>query len=148
MHNKVEKIVKKIKNGKLGKIDFFKSDDGNYKGQLSNIPLVIIGTAGNTMKGLINHFANPEEDKYLSEHPIQFQIVEDIILQCDFYCRVAEQCENVDQKKQIIVAYTKLKQDFERILALKNKLSPDIDKNFRDVFHENLLEAMESIEKA
>ena len=98
------------------------------------------------MKGLINHFANPEEDKYLSEHPIQFQIVEDIIMQCDFYCKMAEKCQDKERGKQIVAAYTKLKQDFERILALKNKLSPDIDKNFRDIFHENLLKAMESLE--
>ncbi|MES2985859.1 MAG: hypothetical protein V4686_01890 [Patescibacteria group bacterium] len=142
---KVQSVANKIMNGKLGKVDFFKSDDGKFKGQLNNIPLVVIGASGNTMKGLINHFANPEEDIYLSEHPFQFQIIEDIIMQCDFFCEIAQQCVDVEKKELIVTTYTKLKQDFEKILQLKAKLSPQIDRNFRDAFHENLLEAMREI---
>ena len=96
------------------------------------------------MKGLVNHFADESQDTQLAEHPIQFQIIEDIIMQCDFFCRIAE--DEIDKKSQfsekqkmIVKVYTKLKTDFESILKLKTERSlPHVDKTFRDDFHENL----------
>ena len=144
---KLKNIRDRVLNGKLGKVDLFKSDDGKYKGQLLDIPLVVVGADANTMKGLINLFAG-KEDGQLSEHPFQFQVIDQIILQCDFFIETAKKIKDKDKERsdKIVSEYTKLKQTFEALLKLKQKTIPaDVDRNFRDSFHENIITTMNNL---
>ncbi len=141
---KINKIVDRIKKGKLGKVDFFKSNDGSFKGQLSEIPLVVIGADGNTMKGLVNLFAEREDQK-IEDHPVQFQIVDQVLIQCDFFIKIAEDIQDISIRNRIIKSYDTLKKDFELIKRIKIRLSSDIQGNFRDTFHENMLSVLSDI---
>lgn len=141
---KINKIVDRIKNGKLGKVDFFKSNDGVFKGQLGEIPLVVIGADGNTMKGLVNLFAEKEDEK-IEDHPVQFQIVDQVLMQCDFFIKIAEQIQDPITKDRITKSYETLKKDFELIKKLKARISGDLNGNFRDTFHENMTNVLMDI---
>ena len=141
---KIRRISERLKRGNLGKIDFFKSNDGRFKGQLGEIPLVVIGADGNTMKDLVNLFAEKEDQK-IEDHPVQFQIIEQVIMQCDFFIDLAKQMEDKNSSKRIIEAYEKLRKDFELIKKTKQMLHIDGGANFRDIFYKNLADILESL---
>ena len=143
---KVNRIADRLKTGKLGKVDFFKSKDGRFKGQLGEIPLVVIGADGNTMRGLVNMFAEGE-DQMIEDHAVQFQIVDQVLMQCEVFINIAEGIEDQEISERIIAAYSTLKKDFELIKNLKHRLATNIDKGERDNFHENLKAALENLEK-
>ena len=141
---KIKRISDRLKRGNLGKIDFFKSNDGRFKGQLSEIPLVVIGADGNTMKDLVNLFAEKEDQK-IEDHPVQFQIIEQVIMQCDFFIELAKQIEDKNSSDRIISAYERLRKDFELIKKTKQMLHVSEGVNFRDVFYKNLADILESL---
>lgn len=141
---KINRISDRLKKGDLGKVDFFKSNDGRFKGQLGQIPLVVIGADGNTMKVLVNLFAEKEDQK-IEDHPVQFQIIEQVIIQCEFFIELAKGIEDLDISNKIIKAYENLKKDFELIRKAKQTLNLDTGSKFRDVFHENLTNILDSL---
>jgi hypothetical protein len=143
---KVTRIADNLKKGKMGRVDFFKSNDGKFKGQLSEIPLVVIGADGNTMRGLVNMFAEGEDEK-IEDHQVQFQIIDQVILQCDFFIKISEDIEDKEVSNRVKDSYQTLKKDFELIKGLKYRLSTNKDNGFRDVFHENLEFALESFKQ-
>lgn len=143
---KVNRILGRLKKGDLGKVDFFKSNDGRFKGELREIPLVVIGADGNTMKGLVNLFAEKEDQK-IEDHPAQFQIIEQVLMQCEFYISVANQIKDRDIAGRIIKAYENLKKDFESIKKSKQLLNLNKGANFRDTFHENLTDILNGLAK-
>lgn len=145
---KMKGIADGIKKGLLAQVSFFKSGDGKFKGQLGDIPLIVIGADGNTMMGLINTFAEGEGshvDKKLSEHPFQFQMIDQIMQQCDFFIECARKCSDKKRGAEIISAYERLRDSFIPVLKLKEKLLPDVDKNYRDKFHSHMDAAMKEI---
>jgi len=148
---KIHRITERLKKGEMGKVAFFKSQDGRYKGQLNQIPLVVIGVDGNTMRGLVNMFAEGE-DEQIENHQVQFQITEQVLMQCDFFIKLAKTLKDKDVSKMIIDAYTNLSREFTLIDNLKFRLG-NKDHQERDGFHDNLktviskLEEDESLEK-
>ena len=142
---KVKRIADKLKEGKMGKVDFFKSNDGRFKGQLNEIPLVVIGADGNTMRGLVNMFTEGEDQK-IEDHLVQFQIVDQVLMQCDFFIEMAYEIEDKEVSGRVIKAYETLKKDFELIKKLKERLSTHLDDGSRDNFHENLKAALGNLQ--
>lgn len=143
---KVKRIADGLKNGQLGKVEFFKSDDGRFKGELGEIPLVVVGADGNTMRGLVNMFAEGEDQK-IENHPVQFQIIDQVLMQCKYFINLAEQINNTGIADRVVNAYQTLKKDFEMIKSLKQKLGDVKDKGDRDTFHENLQNVLNSSEE-
>ncbi|MBC7766449.1 hypothetical protein H7Y21_00435 [Arenimonas sp.] len=141
---KIERIANKLKKGELGNVDFFKSNDNRFMGQLGEVPLVVIGADGNTMRGLVNMFAEGEDNK-IEDHPVQFQIVEQVLIQCEFFIRLANEIQDKEIANRVIIAYTTLKTDFELIKKLKHRLATNIDTGDRDSFHGNLQAALENL---
>lgn len=138
---KVNRILGRLKKGNLGKVDFFKSNDGRFKGELREIPLVVIGADGNSMRGLVNLFAEKEDQK-IEDHPVQFQIIEQVLMQCNFFIKIAETIEDEFVSNRITKAYENLKKDFELIKKSKQLLNLNTGVNFRDTFHENLTDIL------
>jgi bisphosphoglycerate-dependent phosphoglycerate mutase len=142
---KLNRIADKLKKGKMGKVDFFKTNDGKFKGQLNGIPLVVIGADGNTMRGLVNMFAEGSDEE-IEDHPVQFQIVDQVLMQCDFFINFAETIEKKEVKDRVIEAYRILRRDFELIKKLKERLATTgLDDGTRDSFHGNLQAALSSM---
>lgn len=141
---KINRIAERLKKGEMGKVTFFKSNDGRYKGQLNQIPLVVIGVDGNTMRSLVNMFAEGEDEK-IENHQVQFQITEQVLMQCDFFIKLADTLEDKVVAKQIRDAYTNLSKEFTMIDNLKFRLG-NKDKQERDSFHNNLKQVLTNLE--
>ena len=141
---KIKRIADRLKVGSLGKVDFFKSNDNRFMGQLGEVPLVVIGADGNTMRGLVNMFAEGEDQK-IEDHPVQFQIVDQVLIQCEFFIRLANQIEDKQIAERVTTAYTTLKTDFELIKKIKYRLATNLDTGDRDSFHGNLKAALENL---
>lgn len=144
IHKKINRIVERLKKGEMGRVAFFKSNDGRYKGQLNQIPLVVIGVDGNTMRGLVNMFAE-NQDEDIENHQVQFQITEQVLMQCDFFIKLAETLEDKNLGKIIKDAYTNLSREFTMIDNLKFRLG-NKDKQERDSFHENLKKVLDNLD--
>ncbi len=138
---KLEKRIDQVRKGHLSTVKYFHSPEAGIRGQLSEIPAVVVGASGDTMQELVNLFASHEDGK-LSSHPVQFQILDQIKTQCDFFIELAEK-ENVPNKEKIIAAYQKLGRQVDSVLKQKNLVYKDpAVKNIRDSFHEHFLEIL------
>lgn len=149
IQRKVDRIVDNLKKGKMGKVSFFKSADGSFKGELNNLPLVVIGADFNTMSNMINLFAEDTAatNHELAEHPFQFQMIEQVILQCETYIDLIQSFDLPEEIKGIMIsAYSKLKGMYVSLYKLKSeKTLPKVDHNMRDRFHTNLQSYLESL---
>lgn len=139
---KIDRILENLRKGKMGTISFFKSQDGRYKGELNNLPLVVIGADFNTMSHMINLFAEdtPQANRGLAEHPFQFQMIEQVIMQCDFYISMIKTFDLDDEVASVMIdAYDRLAKTYRGLYKLKTeKTLPEADHNMRDKFHENM----------
>lgn len=88
LEKKFNRIKKEIMEGKLARVKYFISEQDNFRGEISNIPRVVVGADTKTVRDLANLYAE-KNNKALSEHPIQFQILEEIITQLDTFEKFA-----------------------------------------------------------
>lgn len=84
---KLDRIRKEIEEGKLAEVKYFFSD--SFKGTLLNIPRVIVAVEQKTAKELAELWLTNDK-KALAEHPIQYQILEEILLQLETFKLYAE----------------------------------------------------------
>lgn len=82
---KMAKIKENIDKGKLGQIDYFKSAQSQFRGELSLVPQVIIGVEKDTVVKIANQWVkkheNEESADEIDEHPIKRLILSEILLQ-------------------------------------------------------------------
>lgn len=139
---KVNRIVDNLKKGRLGTVSFFKSNDGGFKGELNNLPLVVIGADFNTMSNMINLFAEdtPRNNHELAEHPFQFQMIDEVIIQCDTYIQLIQTFDLPKEAKDIMITvYTKLRKTYADLYKVKSeKTLKHVDRSMRDKFYSNL----------
>ena len=81
LENKFNRIKKSIDDGELTEIRYFYSKDTGFMGQLNMVPEVIIGAEFKTIEELIDLWLERGNKKALGEHQIQFQILEQILIQ-------------------------------------------------------------------
>lgn len=81
---KFRSIKDNISKGKLATIKYFESPSMDFKGKLNKVPRVIVSADPETIKNLIKLWENGDK-KALAEHPIQFQILEEILVQLDAF---------------------------------------------------------------
>ncbi len=80
VREKLEKIKRGIERGKLTEVKYFKSEHKGTRGSLSKIPKVVVGADAETIKSLSNLWLSGDK-RALASHPVQFQILEEILLQ-------------------------------------------------------------------
>lgn len=86
---KFEKIKEKIDNGKLSEIKYFQSINMDFTGKLSQIPRVVIAITKETLKELVD-LDEGRKNKELAVHFIQFQVLEEILMQLKLFKGYAE----------------------------------------------------------
>jgi len=111
---KYRKIEEEIIRGELGQIKYFKSEKMNLRGELRNIPRVVIGVDINNIQELIKPWVDEKKD-ILNNHPIQFLILEEIRLQLQFYKQYAEELG----KGKIVEIYSRSLAIIEQIISQK-----------------------------
>ncbi len=134
---KFEKIKEKIDNGKLSEIKYFQSINMDFTGKLSQIPRVVIAITKETLKELVD-LDEGRKNKELAVHFIQFQVLEEILMQLKLFKGYAEK-----------VGQIKIVEKFEmteRIITeiYENKKETVLDNGKRD----NSLKLLEEQAKA
>ncbi|MFC1686655.1 hypothetical protein ACFLZS_01885 [Patescibacteria group bacterium] len=90
VENKLKKIKKEIKNGELTKIKYFESENVGIRGELSNIPRVVIGVEKDTLLEMSKLWVD-NKNETLGEHSIRFQVLEEILFQLEAFQEYAKQ---------------------------------------------------------
>ena len=128
----IGKLADSFEKGELPIIKYFSSENTNIRGQLSVVPRIIVGADMTTVANLSYlHFHG--KNKELAEHPIQFQIIEEIIGQLKAYKEYAEKrAEQVIKGgydstpyEKIIRVYANTLEIMQRILQNKQATTND-----------------------
>jgi hypothetical protein len=148
VHKKLDKIAKKImEKGQLSEVKYFKSEKANITGRLNNIPTVVVGASADTVMELVNLYAE-KNDAELARHPFQFQVIDQILSQCEFFIEIAASGNLPEEKRdQVVNAYRKLREVVLNVQKLKGKTLPDVPKDIRDDFHRNLMHELDELRK-
>ncbi|MEK7180717.1 MAG: hypothetical protein AAB738_00050 [Patescibacteria group bacterium] len=116
---KFHRIKEEIESGELTKVKYFQSDHMSIRGELSKIPRVVVGVNAETVKALSETWL--ENPSSLKDHPIQFQILEEILMQLRVFKDYAKKIKKTD----IGATYEKVIGIVEEILEEKKKLIKD-----------------------
>lgn len=101
---KFERIKGEIERGELTKVKYFASEHLGVRGELSRLPRVVIGTDAKTIKELADLWLERNQ-RALGTHPVQFQILEEILDQLDAF----EQYAVHVRQPEIALIYEKAK---------------------------------------
>lgn len=129
VQKKINAIQRSILNGDLGRIKYFKSEVSNIRGEVSEVPRIILGADVDTVRELTNEWADNNNDR-LAEHPVQFQFFDEAISQCNYFIEFAER----NNQPRIADAY----KDLLRVLDFqyRNKIKTlGNDPKVRDSFY-------------
>lgn len=122
-------IKGEIVRGEMAKVKYFES--GNIKGQLSDVPHVIIGVSLGTIKELGDMWAKGDAEG-VKNHPVQYQVLEEMIIQLETFEKYAEKYDKPELAQVYRDNYTTLKE----IKAEKEKVQPDTgwrDRSFYNI---------------
>lgn len=78
--NKIHNILKKIKDGESSEVKYFQTKE--FKGQLLNVPKVVIGVDKKTVKEL-SYLWNNDKKEELNNHPVLKEILSEIVMQLE-----------------------------------------------------------------
>jgi hypothetical protein len=122
---KIERIKEEILGGRLTNIKYFASEESNIKGQLMRVPRVLIGTGVVTAKELATLWLKSKKSgdreekrrslKMLASHRVQFQILEEIQNQLDYFAKFARE----KGKEDLALEYERAARVISEILGNK-----------------------------
>jgi hypothetical protein len=112
--HKYRKIEEEIVRGELSKVKYFKSEKMHLRGELKNIPRVVVGIDIKNIREMIKPWIDGNKN-VLDNHPIQFLILEEIRLQLKFYKKFAEALG----KDKIVDVYNRSLFIVEQIISQK-----------------------------
>lgn len=127
--DKFKDIKGSIDAGELTKIKYFATDAGNFKGEKSLVPHVVVAVDRPTLFSMIKAWTKKDR-KALAEHPAQVKILEEIRLQLKAY---GEYAASVGQQKLADV-YGHSLAIAEKIIAEKNITADQLREAHRDDF--------------
>ncbi|NCS99206.1 hypothetical protein GW764_03405 [Candidatus Parcubacteria bacterium] len=125
IQKKISKIKENIRNGILTEVKYFESQVEDIRGQIKNIPHIIVGADVDTVRELANAWVDDDKEA-LAQHGVQFQFFEEAILQCKYFAEFAE----ANGQTKIKEKYNSLQRVLEAQLKNKNLE----DKGTRDSF--------------
>lgn len=135
---KIKKILNEIRAGQLPRIKYFVSEGGDFRGELSNIPRVVIGTDRRSLDKLAQLWLDfmrlrsqkqkslqaqdlgslnkkiSETKKALRTHPVQIELLAQIELQLEAFGKYSEK-----------IGKTELAQKYKSILSIIHKIRSD-----------------------
>lgn len=139
IRKKIQRIKKEIEQGELAKIKYFKSEKKGFRGELSQIPRVIIGANVQTIKELGELWIE-NENKKLGKHTIQFQILDQILIQLETF----EKYANKVNQPEIAEIYNKAHKLILEIYEKKEELIDDSGE--RDSMYDDIVKAMDNFD--
>ncbi len=98
IEKKFDRIKQEIREGRMAEVKYFASDTTD-PGPLHNVPRIVIGADGRTVNELANLWLEGSK-RELGKHPIQFQILEEIIMQLTAFEAYAQQEHKLELAKE------------------------------------------------
>ncbi len=128
---KLIEISNEIIKGELTRIKYYISDQAGIRGELINVPRIIVGLDTNSIMNISDLWLN-NANEHLANHPAQFQILEEIMMQCEFFSRLAI----AEDQVKIGEIYRKIYEKIKTIYSAKK--AEGNDNHWRDSSHANL----------
>lgn len=121
---KLGRIARDLKQGKLGKLRYFRSTDGNMNGAIRNIPRVIVAIDRTNIIKIAELWIQGKQEE-LANHPIQFMLLTQIYEQLKAQLALArafsfEQVEKILQT-QVSIIKEKIKEQSKKIAEIQIK---------------------------
>jgi len=110
INEKFNRIKKEIEKGELTQIKYFVSEKMNLRGELNKLPRVVIGTNAKTIQ-IIGELWLEKKQKELAKHPIQFLLLEEMLLQIKTFKDYAQKIGQAD----IVAIYDKTEKILQKI---------------------------------
>ncbi|HOC96238.1 MAG TPA: hypothetical protein PLM63_01190 [bacterium] len=128
LYKKLHRIKKEIDSGHMASIKYFKSENEDFMGRLSNIPRLVIGADTKTIDELME-FEIGRKNKELADYFLQYQIIDEMIMQLDIFSKYAEKISKFDLAERYKLSLKIIKQ----ILSNKRKNISKAQLNFMNV---------------
>ena len=80
VERKLQHVRRDVDSGKLGKIKYFKSADGSFRGERNGVPHVVIGVSRHAVEHLADLWLKKDK-RALGTHPIQRAMIEEVYQQ-------------------------------------------------------------------
>jgi len=99
---KISEIKDGLTKGKLGEIKYFINREGSFYGSIDLVPKVVVGTNVENLIHLMKIFRSEKSQELIPEHPIQLEILNQILSQLVKYCEYLEKMEKADKGKETL----------------------------------------------
>ncbi len=133
--NKLEYTRNRIKKGELGKVKYFQSPDGRYKGELNSIPHFVVGIDRSNLFKITDLWVKDKKEE-IKNHPAQISLLNQMIMQCDYFTSLL----NKEINKILI-----LKSDDEYSKERKIKLTEKLKMAFK-IYTEEKIRLVKTLE--
>jgi len=87
--HKLIKIKEEINKGELAQIKYAVAENTGFRGELNKVPRVVIGVSSRTVNELAELWLS-KDNKVLANHPVQMQILEEVLMQAKAFAKYAE----------------------------------------------------------
>lgn len=123
---KFRRIKREINEGKLGTVKYFRSKKGEFRGELSQVPRVVVTADAKTVLELATLWLE-KRHKELHDHPFQHQMLEEIEVQLDQFEHYARATGN---RGEVADTFARSRTLISSIRKTKEETLPD--KKIRD----------------
>lgn len=105
---KLRRIKEEIDRGVLAQIKYAVVEKTGFRGELKKVPRVVIGVSAGTVINLAELWISKGNDKMFANHPVQMQILEEVLMQAKYFAKYAESQGQPDiarkyQKMQFVI---------------------------------------------
>jgi hypothetical protein len=113
LEKKMNGIKRDIEHGKLSTVKYFKSETLDIRGEKKDVPKVIIGADSKMLNTVIDLWMQQtgESKDELGSHPIQFVLLEEIMMQLEKFRDYAEK-----------IKQGKISENYEKVLGTMNSI--------------------------
>ncbi|HNW55728.1 MAG TPA: hypothetical protein PKN62_01460 [bacterium] len=124
LNKKVQRILKNIDHDKLARIKYFQSEASNFRGEIKNVPLFIIGCDVRHAEEIAKLWEDGQQ-RALAGHPIQAILLRQIVEQAK---RFRDYAKSIG-RENIAEIYDQIFKDFIGIAKEKEKTLLEINKD-------------------
>jgi hypothetical protein len=134
LEDKFDRILGEIESGTLGTVKYFESEDGDFHGQLRNVPKVVVGCDKVTMMRVAQLWTSGKQSE-LAQDPLQLQLLDQIALQLETfgsYARAIGQGAVADKYARQLKLIKNILDTDEKHAVRANMYTKDSDMIVRD----------------
>ena len=124
LEKKMNGIRRDIERGELSNIKYFESETLSIRGEKRNVPKVVIGADSKMLNQIIDLWIRQDKESKnrLGNHPIQFVLLEEVMLQLEKFKDYAEKFK----QDKVSESYDKVRDVMNGIYREKLKLREDV----------------------